>query len=175
MLNEPNSFDWGLEICKERLHQIRSARPGIIIGLCHGCFDLLHVGHLYHFRKAKDLCDFLVVSVTADNFVNKGPSRPIMNHNDRAFMIESLKYVDAVVISHFPSAKQVIETIKPEFFFKGADYKDALINPNSPVFVERAYVLKNRGKFVITDEPSMSTTGVVEKVLKAYGKDKSGC
>ena len=46
------------------------------IVLCHGVFDLVHLGHLKHFKKAKSFGDFLIVSITKDEFIKKGPGRP---------------------------------------------------------------------------------------------------
>ena len=54
--------------------------------LCHGVFDLLHYGHISHFEQAKKFGDILVVSVTPDNYVNKGPSRPAFNENIRMIL-----------------------------------------------------------------------------------------
>ena len=48
-----------------------------IVGMCHGVFDVVHYGHLKHFETAKKKVDKLVVSVTSDEFVNKGPDKPI--------------------------------------------------------------------------------------------------
>jgi cytidyltransferase-like protein len=50
-----------------------------IIGLAHGVFDVLHSGHLLHFKECKKHCDVLIVSITDDKFVKKGPNRPIFN------------------------------------------------------------------------------------------------
>ena len=47
--------------------------------LCHGVFDLLHIGHINHFKEAKNLGDVLVITVTQDKYVNKGPNRPIFS------------------------------------------------------------------------------------------------
>ena len=92
--------------------------------LCHGVFDLLHYGHIKHFESAKQAGDFLLVSLTSDEFINKGPGRPIFNVNVRAKMIESLSIVDAVIISKSESAEQMINLVKPDIYFKGPDYKD---------------------------------------------------
>ena len=43
---------------------------------CHGVFDLLHIGHIKHFEEARTLGDTLIVTITPDEFVNKGPNRP---------------------------------------------------------------------------------------------------
>ena len=64
------------------IHKLRGAAP--IIGLAHGCFDLLHYGHVAHLEAARALCDELVVCVTPDAFVNKGPNRPVFTAEQRA-------------------------------------------------------------------------------------------
>ena len=64
---------------------------GKSIALCHGVFDLLHPGHFRHFAKAKEFADVLVVSITSDEFVNKGPGRPIFDQNQRLEYLKELK------------------------------------------------------------------------------------
>ena len=51
-----------------------------IIGLCHGVFDLIHLGHLRYLEEAKKNCDILIVTITVDKFVKKGPGKPFFNH-----------------------------------------------------------------------------------------------
>jgi cytidyltransferase-like protein len=53
----------------------------------HGTFDLLHVGHVRHLEAARELGDILVVTLTADRFVNKGPGRPVFGEALRAEML----------------------------------------------------------------------------------------
>ncbi|HEY4798613.1 MAG TPA: adenylyltransferase/cytidyltransferase family protein, partial [Bacteroidia bacterium] len=62
-------------ISLEELGQItaRLKKQGKTIAHCHGCFDLMHPGHIKHFEAAKELADVLVVTLTPDRFVNKGP------------------------------------------------------------------------------------------------------
>ena len=64
---------------------------------CHGVFDLLHIGHINHFKEAKNFGDILVVTITQDKFVNKGPNRPIFSLNTRMESIAALKDIDYVV------------------------------------------------------------------------------
>ena len=59
------------------------------ISLVHGVFDVLHIGHKRHFDVAKSYSDFLVVSITSDEYVRKGPNRPVFNHFHRAEMLAS--------------------------------------------------------------------------------------
>ena len=81
--------------------------------LCHGVFDLLHIGHIKHLSKAKDLGDILVVSITPDKYVNKGPGRPAFNENLRADAISAMQDVDYVSINDTATAVNVIKKIKP--------------------------------------------------------------
>ena len=67
----------------KNLKKIRSKFIGKKIVLCHGVFDLLHVGHINYFKSSKVYGDILVVSVTNDKFVNKGPGRPAFSINNR--------------------------------------------------------------------------------------------
>src|SRR3990167_11073056 len=69
------------------------------IVLCHGVFDLVHPGHIRHFQAAKALGDVLVVTVTADEYVNKGPGRPVFIQGLRAESIAALGCVDYVAIN----------------------------------------------------------------------------
>src|SRR5262249_42213302 len=77
----------------------RMRQAGKTVVHAHGTFDLLHVGHVRHIKAASDLGDVLVVTVTADRFVNKGPGRPVFNDGLRAEMLATLQYVDFVAIN----------------------------------------------------------------------------
>ena len=79
------------------------------VGLTHGVFDLLHIGHVEYFRAAKKICDKLIVSVTTDKFVNKGDNRPAFSIRDRVKMLKSIKYIDEVIVSNYSSAVKVIK------------------------------------------------------------------
>src|SRR5256885_211297 len=79
-------------------------REGRKIVLCHGVFDLFHVGHLRHLRSASEFGDVLVVSITGDKYVNKGPDRPAFLSELRAELLAGLELVDYVAIVEEPSA-----------------------------------------------------------------------
>ena len=93
--------------------------------LCHGVFDLLHVGHIKHLEKAKELGDKLVVTITSDRYVNKGPGRPIFNQKLRSESIAALECVDYVAINDNKTAVEPIKIIKPNIYCKGKDYKES--------------------------------------------------
>lgn len=107
-------------------------KDGAKIVLAHGCFDLLHIGHIKHLQAAKKLGNILVVTVTADAFVNKGQGRPRFNQHLRADALAALDCVDYVAINHTNTAADGIRLIKPHVFVKGIEYlgieseKDAL-------------------------------------------------
>ncbi len=94
------------------------------IGLCHGVFDIIHIGHIEHLKEAKDKCDTLIVSLTSDRYVNKGPDRPFFNIEHRLNVISALECVDVVTISDSPSSEHVINCIKPDYYIKGIEYKE---------------------------------------------------
>ena len=66
---------------QKKINQIRKINK--TIGLCHGVFDLIHYGHIKHLESAKKRCDYLFVSVTSDEYIKKGPMRPIHKNNER--------------------------------------------------------------------------------------------
>jgi rfaE bifunctional protein kinase chain/domain/rfaE bifunctional protein nucleotidyltransferase chain/domain len=95
---------------------------------CHGVFDLLHIGHIRHFEEAKGFGDVLVVTITPDRFVNKGPHRPAFPEELRAQTIASLRVVDHVAINRWPTAVETIDLIRPDVYCKGGDYRTAQVD-----------------------------------------------
>ncbi len=91
--------------------------------LAHGCFDLLHLGHIRHLQEAKSMGDRLVVSVTEDAHVSKGLGRPHFTAEQRAEALRGLGCVDQVVISRAADAGEVIARIRPDIYVKGIDYQ----------------------------------------------------
>ena len=90
-----------------------STKANKTIGLCHGVFDLMHIGHIKYLEEAKKMCDVLVVTITEDKNVNKGPGRPYFNQKDRAQSIAGLACVNFVAINAWKTAKPTIKYIKP--------------------------------------------------------------
>ena len=95
---------------------------------CHGTFDLLHPGHIIHFEEAKALGDILVVTITAEEYVNKGPGRPYFNDQLRVKYLSSLEYIDYVVIVPFPAAREAIECVRPHIYCKGKEYENPQVD-----------------------------------------------
>ena len=129
------------------------------IGLCHGVFDIIHTGHIDHFEEVKKKCDYLFVTITEDKYVNKGPNRPVNNHFFRAKILKSLKQVDYVCVNYSEDAVKSILEIKPDFYFKGKDYKgkrDLTLRLQK----EKKAVQKIGGKIVFTQSPLKSSTEI---------------
>ena len=131
------------------------------IVLCHGVFDLLHIGHIKHFKSAKKYGDYLIVSITTNKFVNKGPGRPIFNHLERLNFLKELKIIDAAVVSNSSSAEDVIRTIKPDFYVKGPDYKNNNKDKTKKIFLEKKIVEKYGGQIKYTNDDVFSSSNLI--------------
>ena len=128
------------------------------IGLCHGVFDLLHLGHIRHFKEAKKKVDVLIVSVTEDKYVNKGPGRPAFNELQRMEALAALESIDHVILSKSDSGVNIINLIKPNIFFKGPDYQDNTTDLTGKIYKEKNAVIKNLGKIYYTNDKKFSST-----------------
>jgi D-glycero-beta-D-manno-heptose 1-phosphate adenylyltransferase len=126
----------------------------------NGCFDIIHKGHISYLNDAKKLGDFLVIGLNSDSSVKilKGKSRPINNENDRAYVLENLKPVDAVIIFNEDTPYNLIKDIKPDFLVKGGDWKEENI-------VGSDIVKEYGGKVVsLSFLNNYSTTAILEKI-----------
>lgn len=143
---------------------VREARTsGKSVGLCHGCFDIVHIGHIRHFTAARMQCDLLFVSVTADRFVNKGPDRPIIPQDERVEVIGSLKPVAGAMINQFPTAIEVLRLVRPSMYFKGQEYQHS----TDPRFLEEKAAAESLGVEVRhTFERVHSSSKIVHAIRK---------
>ena len=138
------------------LKSIRIKNKNKVIGLCHGVFDILHSGHIDHLNEAKKHVDVLVVSLTVDKYVNKGPRQPLNNHHNRALLLKNLKMVDHVILSHNASCMDIIKKLKPNIYFKGKDYKT--LDKFNNLQKEKNVLKKNGGVFKLTKTKLQSST-----------------
>ena len=90
----------------------------------HGIFDLIHPGHVCHLEEARALGDILVVTITADKQVQKGPGRPYFNQQLRVKSLAALSCIDYVVVVPFTGAVEAIEAVRPNIYCKGKEYED---------------------------------------------------
>lgn len=143
-------------------------RKGKKIVHCHGVFDLLHPGHLKHFEAARKKGDVLVVTITKDEYVNKGPGRPVFNQNLRAETLAGIEYVDYCAINEWPSAIETIKLLKPHFYVKGNDYVEKENDVTGKITEEEEAVKAVGGALHFTDEISFSSSALINAFLTPY-------
>jgi cytidyltransferase-like protein len=131
---------------------------------CHGVFDLVHPGHIRHFESAKCQGDVLVVTLTKDEYVNKGPSRPVFNQRLRAESVASLQMVDYVAINEWSTAAPTIRKLRPNCFAKGSEYADRKSDMTGHISEEEEAALEVQTRLYFTDEPTLSSS----KLLNSY-------
>lgn len=143
----------------------KQKKIGKKIVLCHGDFDLLHLGHVKHFKSAKNYGDYLIVSVTSKKYIKKGINRPYFSDNQRLEFLSELEMVDYVYLDHHFSAENVIKNIKPNFYAKGADYKNISQDPTQKIKAEKKILEKYKGKILITEEETFSSSFLINNQL----------
>ncbi|MFF8764565.1 adenylyltransferase/cytidyltransferase family protein [Nocardiopsis dassonvillei] len=135
---------------------------GLTVALCHGCFDLFHVGHVYHLSQAARLADVLVVSVSSDGACRKGPGRPAYAAADRAVLVAALEVVDHVHEARGRGPADVIRALRPDVYVKGPDYAES---PCVRVRAEAALVERLGGRIAFTDDAvTASSTDILRRV-----------
>ena len=158
-----------IEELAEVITSLRASSQKIVH--CHGVFDLLHIGHIRHFQQAKGLGDVLVVTVTPDRYVNKGPQRPAFAEGLRAEAIASLDCVDYVAINSWPTAVETLQLLKPNIYVKGADYKDAKTDYTGKISDEEAAIKSVGGEMVFTEDITFSSSSLINKYLPVVPKE----
>ena len=131
--------------------------------LCHGTFDLIHAGHIRYLKSAKNEGDILFVTVTADEFVNKGPGRPVFPQDLRVENLGFLSFVDFVAVNNAPTAVNVLSEVKPHAYVKGPDYKNMEDDITGNIHAEKKAVEAHGGKIVFTDDITFSSTSLLNE------------
>jgi len=144
---------------------------GAIIVHCHGVFDLLHIGHIRYFEQAKKAGDILVVTLTQDKHVNKGPHRPVFTETLRAEAIAALDCVDYVAINDWPMAVETIKLLQPSFYVKGSDYKDATKDYSGGILLEKEAIESVGGELFFTDDITFSSSKLINRHLPVFPKE----
>jgi rfaE bifunctional protein nucleotidyltransferase chain/domain len=142
------------------------------IVLCHGVFDHFHFGHLLYFKSAKKFGDILIVSITSDDYIKKGPGRPYNDISKRVSIISELEIVDYVVISDDVTATNVIKKIKPNFYIKGPDYKNKKKDLTKNIYLEEKIVKKYGGKLIFTEDQTESSSALLNKYFINYDDEQ---
>ena len=154
----------------EVLKKLKSKKKKIV--LCHGVFDLVHYGHIMHFKSAKQYGDILIVSITRDKFIKKGFGRPIFNEIQRLKYLSEIGVIDYLYSCETESAEDSIKTIKPNFYVKGPDYKDNSLDITNKIFLEKSLVERFKGKIIYTNDEKFSSSVIInEKNLLHFNKE----
>ncbi len=130
---------------------------------CHGVFDVIHLGHINHFKKSKSLGNILIVSVTSDEYVNKGPNRPIFSLDVRMELLSNLEFIDYVCPSFHKSAVPAINSIKPNIYCKGRDYKDNNSDISGQIKQETKSLKSFGGKIFYTEDEILSSSKIINQ------------
>lgn len=157
----------------EELHALISKlkNDNKVIVQCHGVFDLIHPGHIFHFQAAKKQGDILVVSLTSDAFVNKGPDRPVFDENIRSEALASIEVIDYVVINHNPTAVEAIKNIRPDVYVKGEDYANFDKDLTGKIKDELDAVEGVGGRLHITREITYSSSELINNHFGMYSDE----
>ncbi len=152
-------------------------RQGRKIVHCHGCFDLMHPGHIKYFQASKKMGDVLVVTVTPDIYLDKGPGRPVFHEGLRAESIAALECVDFVAINQWPTAEETLRLLRPDIYVKGQEFEK--LQDKTGKIQNEAEVVKEIGaRLCFTHEVVFSSTALInsrpeitEKFLYIYPEE----
>ena len=129
----------------------------------NGCFDILHAGHVMYLEKAAAFGDVLIVGLNSDASVKqiKGPQRPVVPENERAFVLSALYFVDHIVLFDEPDPGNLIRQIRPAVLVKGADWEEDRI-------VGAQFVKENGGRVRrVFFEYRVSTSDIIDRIKRA--------
>jgi glycerol-3-phosphate cytidylyltransferase len=114
------------------------------IGYTTGVFDLFHVGHLNILRRAKAMCDHLIVGVSTDELVMRYKhKRPIIPYEERVEMLRACRYTDEVIAQTNRDKIEAFERLHFNVMFVGDDWK------NNELFITTEQYLNQHGANVV--------------------------
>lgn len=122
--------------------------------LANGCFDVFHIGHVRHLKAARKMGDVLIVSLTRDRSVNKGPGRPVFTEAERAEMLKP--YCDSVIL--VDDALEALQQVDPDVFVKGPDYVGRIRAE------DQAYCDARGIEIAFTTDPKYSSTVLIDRL-----------
>ncbi len=166
MEQTPQSKVLALKDIARRIEANKSKGKKVV--LCHGVFDIVHLGHIRHFNMAKKDADILVVTLTADKHVKRGPGRPFFKERLRAETIASLGVVDYVGIVDAPTAIEAIKVLKPNFYAKGIEYKKREQDVTGKIFEEEETLKSVGGSIVFTDDITFSSSQIINNYFDIF-------
>jgi rfaE bifunctional protein nucleotidyltransferase chain/domain len=152
-------------------HVVELKGAGKTVVMCHGVFDLLHVGHIRHFKEAREEGDVLVVTLTPDAYVNKGPDRPAFTETLRAEALAALDVVDFVAVNKWPNAVETIKLVGPDVYAKGPDYQVHGDDITGGIEEEEAAIVASGGRIFYTKDITFSSSALINQHLSPYSSE----
>lgn len=156
----------GLSEMAERSRQMRAEGKRVV--LCHGTFDLMHTGHIRYLQRAKQEGDVLLVTVTGDAYVNKGPGRPVFNEHLRAENLAALACVEYVAVNHAVTAVEALHEIRPNIYAKGGEYRSHDDDVTGNIAREQKAVEAHGGQVFYTDELTFSSSNLLNEHFNIF-------
>ena len=153
-----------LDIDELVAERARLRRQGRRVVFTNGCFDLLHPGHVSYLAQARALGDALMVALNSDRSVRelKGPTRPILNEQERTVVMAALGCVDYVTIFDQATPRELIARILPDILVKGGDWGVSEI-------VGRAEVEAAGGEvYILPFVDGCSTSDVIQRIVARF-------
>ena len=144
----------------------RLRSEGKKISTTNGTFDIIHIGHIRLIREAKEQGDFLILGLNSDQSVKqyKSEKRPIVPQEERASIMEAIRYIDMILIFDEPESLRFVREVKPDVHVKDSTYGYDLI--------EAPIVSSYGGKIHLVQKDDHSTTNIIEKILDVYQDEK---
>ncbi len=147
-------------------------RQNKTVVLCHGVFDILHIGHIKHFESAKKNGDILVVTVTKDKFVNKGSHRPTFKIKERLSALAALNCIDYVTQNDSSNAIKTIKYLKPNIYCKGSEYKKIKEDITGQIKNEINAINSVGGKVKYTYEDTYSSSNIFNSYSEHFNDEQ---
>ena len=149
-----------LDVLAEKLADLKSRGKKIVH--CHGCFDMMHPGHIKYFQASKEMGDILVVTITPDQFVDKGPGRPVFDQSLRAESIAALESVDYVAVNCWPTAEETLRLLLPNYYVKGQEF-EKLHDKTGKIHKEVEVVRQIKAEMRFTHEIVFSSSELIKE------------
>ncbi|HOX28900.1 MAG TPA: adenylyltransferase/cytidyltransferase family protein, partial [bacterium] len=156
----------GVNELAKLLEKLRGEKKRIVH--CHGVFDLLHIGHIRYLEQARSMGDVLVVTLTPDKYVDKGPNRPAFAEQLRAEALASLGIVDYVAINEWPTAEETLRLLRPDVYVKGAEFKGITTDMTGKIGKEKAVVDEIGAELAFTEDIVFSSSSLINQYLSNF-------
>ncbi|MCG8688223.1 MAG: adenylyltransferase/cytidyltransferase family protein, partial [Desulfobacterales bacterium] len=139
---------------------------------CHGVFDLLHIGHIRYLEQARKMGDILVVTLTPDRYVDKGPHRPAFNESLRAEALASLDCIDYVAVNKWPTAEESLRLLRPHVYVKGSEFKEVSDDRTGKMARELAVVDEIGARLAFTDDIVFSSSNLINRYFNNLPREQ---